>query len=97
MKFLTGFIVTAFVIVVFNAGCLSSRKTAYQPDKDLLQMIDRNFVAASNQYKVLAKNLPADKFPKTYFPTTGKYEFSNSGWWCSGFYPATLLCLYVAI
>ncbi len=94
MKFLTGFIVTAFFIIAFNAGCSSSRKAAYQPDRDLLQTIDRNFVAAANQYKLLAKNLPADKFPKTYFPTTGKYEFSNSGWWCSGFYPATLLYLY---
>ncbi|WP_460550931.1 glycoside hydrolase family 88 protein [Ferruginibacter profundus] len=68
----------------------------YHPraDKKLLQTIEQNFTDAAAQYKVLAKNLPADKFPKTYFPATGKYEFSNSGWWCSGFYPGTLLYLY---
>ncbi|MGG9963053.1 glycoside hydrolase family 88 protein [Ferruginibacter sp. SUN106] len=68
----------------------------YHPkaDKKLLKTIEQNFTDAAAQYKVLEKNLPADKFPKTYFPATGKYEFSNSGWWCSGFYPGTLLYLY---
>ena len=40
------------------------------------------------------KNLPADSFPKTFYPDQNKYGFSNSGWWCSGFYPGTLLYLY---
>lgn len=49
---------------------------------------------AASQYKLLAANRPAGKFPKTWFPATGKYEWSNSGWWCSGFYPGSLLYLY---
>lgn len=53
-----------------------------------------NFVKAASQYKLLAGNRPAGKFPKTWFPATGKYEWSNSGWWCSGFYPGSLLYLY---
>ncbi|MEO5889041.1 MAG: glycoside hydrolase family 88 protein [Ferruginibacter sp.] len=69
-------------------------KSHYQPDKKLLQTIKENIPYAVSQYKMLAKNLPGDQFPKTYFPATGKYEFSNSGWWCSGFYPGTLLYLY---
>lgn len=72
----------------------SAQKTTYKQDKQLLRLIEKNFKDAGNQYKVLAKNLPADKFPKTYFPVTGNYEFSSSGWWCSGFYPGTLLYLY---
>ena len=94
MKLLTGSVITAFIVIVLSVGCSTARKVAHQPDKNLLQTIDRNFVRASDQYKLLAKNLPPDKFPKTYFPTTGKYEFSNSGWWCSGFYSGTLLYLY---
>lgn len=66
----------------------------FKGDKKLLQTISSNFTDAAAQYKLLMKNLPAEKFPKTYFPTTGKYEWSNSGWWCSGFYPGTLLYLY---
>jgi hypothetical protein len=79
-----------FSVVMCNA------QNNYHPraDKALLKTIEQNFNDAAAQYKVLAKNLPADKFPKTFFPVSGKYEFSNSGWWCSGFYPGTLLYLY---
>ena len=85
-------------ILVFGlliaANAFAQGKTKFKLNKQLLKTIDNNFIDAASQYKVLAKNLPADKFPKTYFPTTDKYEFSNSGWWCSGFYPGTLLYLY---
>jgi unsaturated chondroitin disaccharide hydrolase len=85
-----------FVLICLAAAMqpCPAQKTVYKQDKQLLQIIEKNFKDAADQYKVLAKNLPADKFPKTYFPLTGKYEFSGSGWWCSGFYPGTLLYLY---
>ncbi|HYF31639.1 MAG TPA: glycoside hydrolase family 88 protein [Chitinophagaceae bacterium] len=86
--------IPALIATAVIIACSASRKTVYKTDKDLLQTIARNFDAGADQYKILAKNLPPDRFPKTYFPTTGKYEFSGSGWWCSGFYPATLLYLY---
>jgi hypothetical protein len=77
-----------------TSPAIAQGRKQFKLDKQLLKAIDNNFIDAANQYKVLMKNLPADKFPKTYFPETGKYEFSNSGWWCSGFYPGTLLFLY---
>jgi len=40
------------------------------------------------------KNLPPDRFPKTFDEKTGQLETSGSDWWCSGFYPGTLLLLY---
>jgi unsaturated chondroitin disaccharide hydrolase len=66
----------------------------YTPDKALLKTIQQNFTDAGAQYQVLMKNLPTDSFPKTFYPQTNKYGFSNSGWWCSGFYPGSLLYLY---
>lgn len=88
----------AWLICIFSCigmlSCHSQKKTAYRPAPDLLQTIEANFTDAAAQYKVLAKNLPATSFPKTFFPATGKYEFSHSGWWCSGFYPGSLLYLY---
>ena len=84
----------SLLLCAFFVLLMSSAQTKHQPDKSLLKTIDQNFVDAAAQYKVLMQNLPAEKFPKTYFPTTNKYEFSNSGWWCSGFYPGTLLYLY---
>ncbi len=81
----------AFVLAM---ACGTQKQTTATTDKALAQSFDKEFVDAGAQYKVLAKDLPADKFPKTYFPTTGKHEYSNSGWWCSGFYPGTLLYIY---
>jgi unsaturated chondroitin disaccharide hydrolase len=84
----------ASLSVVLCLACAAQKNSGYIQDKDLLQTIEKNLTDAAAQYKVLGKNLPADSFPKTYFPQTGKYEFSSSGWWCSGFYPGTLLYLY---
>lgn len=66
----------------------------YRADKKLQREFKNNFVTAVSQYKLLGANRPAGKFPKTWFPGTGKYEWSNSGWWCSGFYPGSLFYLY---
>jgi unsaturated chondroitin disaccharide hydrolase len=87
-------IISSFLILVCFSLTICIAQNKYKADKALLKIIDKNCTDAAAQYKVLAKNLPADKFPKTYFPATGKYEWSNSGWWCSGFYPGTLLYLY---
>lgn len=84
----------AVVAMMVSTACGTQKKAAVATDSALLQTIDKSFQLADAQYNVLMKNLPADKFPKTYFPTTGKYEFSGSGWWCSGFYPGTLLYIY---
>jgi unsaturated chondroitin disaccharide hydrolase len=80
-------------------GCMAialsiTAQVKFKADKQLLHTISQNFLDAAAQYKLLAKNLPAGKFPKTFFPDKNEYEFSNSDWWCSGFYPGTLLYLY---
>lgn len=72
----------------------SQQAKSFHADKKLLSAIDKNFKDAAAQYKLLTAKLPEQKFPKTYFPTKDQYEFSSSGWWCSGFYPGTLLYLY---
>lgn len=86
------------------AGCLAvitlllnvaiAQKTKFKPDKELLQTIRADYKDADAQYRFMMKELSPDQFPKTYYPATNKFEASNSGWWCSGFYPGTLLQLY---
>ena len=84
----------AFILfTVFVCGCTSQKKTASEK-QPLLQTIDRNFSDASGQYKLMMTKLPANRFPKTYYAQTDSLETSGSGWWCSGFYPGTLLYLY---
>ncbi|MES2277532.1 MAG: glycoside hydrolase family 88 protein [Bacteroidota bacterium] len=92
-KILLSFSVLVCVLMI-NVAAMAQRKNTFITDKKLLQTIDQNFIDAGKQYKVLSKRLAPADFPKTYQPTTGKPENSNSGWWCSGFYPGTLLMLY---
>ena len=81
-------------LFLLSVSCIAQQRAAFKPDKALLQTIQQNITDADAQYKVLMKNLPAGKFPKTYYPEKKEYGFSNSDWWCSGFYPGTLLYLY---
>ncbi len=85
---------TITICILLALFSCKSQKQINRANPELSAQLKKNLTDASAQYKILAKNLPAGKFPKTYFPKTGQYEFSNSGWWCSGFYPATLLYLY---
>ena len=86
-------LVSSFLFLFFAFGKAQS-KNIFHPDEKLITACNSNIADAVSQYKILEKNLPAKKFPKTYFPAKDKYEFSNSGWWCSGFYPGTLLFLF---
>ncbi|MFT3936447.1 MAG: glycoside hydrolase family 88 protein [Chitinophagaceae bacterium] len=83
-----------FLFLLLSCFSNAQQKFSYKADKELLKTIQQNISDADAQYKVLMKNLPSDSFPKTFYPDKNKYGFSNSGWWCSGFYPGTLLYLY---
>ncbi|QTE38083.1 glycoside hydrolase family 88 protein [Mucilaginibacter gossypii] len=72
----------------------SFSQNSFKPQKDVLATIKKNFADAGIQYKYMAKQFGPEQFPKTYHPTTDKFETSNSSWWCSGFYSGTLLNLY---
>ena len=80
-----------FILIFF--GCTSQKKTTDHREQ-LLQTIGKNFSDASAQYKIMMTKLPVNRFPKTYYAQNDSMETSNSEWWCSGFYPGTLLYLY---
>lgn len=90
----TSRLLAAGITVITLAGCAVSKQASFKKDPALLQTIEQEFKDGDAQYQVLMKELPEDKFPKTFFPKTGKHEFSGSGWWCSGFYPGTLFYLH---
>src|ERR1700733_14347997 len=81
-------------ILIINARAVAQIKNTFVADKNIINTIDQNLADADRQYKLLMDKLDAGTFPKTYHTATGKLETSNSGWWCSGFYPGTLLYLY---
>jgi hypothetical protein len=86
--------ILSVLLITSFAACVAHKKNSPATKPDLLQIVDQNFKDAASQYKVMMKNLPPDRFPKTYDPKTGKFESSGSDWWCSGFYPGTLFYLY---
>ncbi|MEQ8582391.1 MAG: glycoside hydrolase family 88 protein [Marinoscillum sp.] len=55
-------------------------------------LLDQNIRLAVTQYKGMQKQLGEGEFPRSY--ENGSFTTSNSEWWCSGFYPGTLLYLY---
>lgn len=61
---------------------------------DMAKLIEQQFAHAAAQYKILEKNVPDSMMPKTFNKITGKVEVSNTKWWCSGFFPASLLYIY---
>ncbi len=64
------------------------------PQPDTLEAkIDNTLQRAASQYTLLMENLPNGRYPKTYHATEDKLETSGSEWWCSGFYPGTLIYL----
>ena len=88
---------TKKMALIFIGLMLSMNLFAQAPQKStkpLLQVIDSALQKAVLQYKYLGSILPAASFPKSYSPLTKKSDNSNSSWWCSGFYPGSLVYLY---
>ncbi|MFC3336744.1 glycoside hydrolase family 88 protein [Flavobacterium palustre] len=56
------------------------------------KMIQDNFEFAAKQYQFLEKATPQDSMPKTF--DKNRNISSDVYWWCSGFYPGTLLYIY---
>jgi hypothetical protein len=81
-----------YAVLFFLAACSATKGIHTSPQ--LVTAINQNFTDAASQYKFLMKNLPADKFPRSYDAKADKLVTSGSEWWCSGFYPGTLLYLY---
>lgn len=70
-----------------------SQEINLKSKKSSIQFIDKNLTDAAKQYDFFEKQIPKTAFPKT-LDKSGKLVTSNSEWWCSGFYPGTLIYLY---
>ena len=82
----------AWCFLVMLASSCAAQKKAVTNNSSLQSTIQQNFKDGDAQYKVMMKELPAGRFPKTYEKDT--LRTSGSDWWCSGFYPGSLLYLY---
>jgi unsaturated chondroitin disaccharide hydrolase len=71
---------------------LTTTTFAQAKKQSMSTLIDEQMRFAKEQYKVLAKNVPIDRMPKAL--KEGKVETSDMRWWCSGFFPGSLLYIY---
>ncbi|WP_407479129.1 glycoside hydrolase family 88 protein [Elizabethkingia anophelis] len=79
--------IMAFAIMAFGLGA-QSRKA------QMGKLVTENFKFADQQFKYLMKGLPDDKVPQTYDAKSGKVVNYERTWWCTGFYPGSLLYVY---
>lgn len=92
-KHLLSFSLALYIAFLF-ISCLAQKKGKLAIKPELVKIFDNDIQEGAAQYKVMMKNLPPGRFPKTYHPDKNKFETSSSDWWCSGFYSGTLLYLY---
>lgn len=79
------FAVASGLLILISTGCFAQSKKSDN-------IFDQNFKDADDQYKVMMQQLPAGRFPKTFEKDT--LRTSDSEWWCSGFYPGSLLYIF---
>ncbi len=60
--------------------------------QSMAKLIDQQMKLANEQYKILAKNVPNDRMPK--YLKDNIVQTSDTKWWCSGFFPGSLIYLY---
>lgn len=84
------------LVLLLNLCALSSTFAQQKKlkDADLKKLVNKELKDGAAQYNYQKTLLKPEEFPKAYFPKNDSLATSDSGWWCSGFYPGSLLYLY---
>lgn len=87
---------TRLLIIIFLAffgfSAKAQKANSLTTKKELVSLIDQKLILAADQYKYFTTQVVDSLFPKT-LKKDGTLESSKSYWWCSGFFPGTLLYL----
>lgn len=86
------YLFVALITIGNITGCSAQNNVQQYFSKDAVQFADSNLYHAYRQYLFFSQQIPDSVFPRS-LDKEGKLVPSNSGWWCSGFYPGTLLLL----
>ncbi|MEI8059011.1 MAG: glucuronyl hydrolase, partial [Ferruginibacter sp.] len=62
--------------------------------QSMKNMINTNMEFAAKQYKILMQNTPDTLMPRSFDASKNQLVTSDTKWWCSGFYPGSLLYIY---
>ncbi|MNX48409.1 Unsaturated glucuronyl hydrolase [compost metagenome] len=83
-----------FSICLLASVAIAPAQQAADEKEAMKSLIDKQFKFAQKQYQLLAKNTPDNRMPKTFYAKSNRLETSDTQWWCSGFYPGSLLYIY---
>ncbi len=85
-----------YYILLWVLLILSDSLFAQRPEvkEEMKTLINQQLDFASQQYKMLSKNVPADRMARTFDYSTGEVKSTSTRSWTSGFYPGTLLYIY---
>ncbi|WP_439129794.1 glycoside hydrolase family 88 protein [Polaribacter sp.] len=82
---------TILLVSVFSCQQKTKNGSDKETDHSLLEKVDSTLQITAKQYSYLSEQVKLGEYPRTFENDT--LVTSNSGWWCSGFYPGTLLYL----
>mgnify|MGYP000299452999 CR=1 FL=1 len=57
-------------------------------------LITENYALAESQYTLMMKSVPSDRLPQSYDANKNQLISREITWWCTGFYPGSLLYIY---
>jgi hypothetical protein len=81
--------------LIFQSSVLQAQKiNCFKPKRKLVKIAEESLYSSAQQYHLLMQQLPADRFPVTYYADQKRLVTSGSEPWVSGFYPGSLLYLY---
>tara|TARA_R110002033_G_scaffold50359_3_gene97373 strand:+ start:22967 stop:24193 length:1227 start_codon:yes stop_codon:yes gene_type:complete len=87
------------LLISLFLSCKNETKTYNQNKLNqadvLLETIDSTLQSAVKQYSYLSEQVEPGEYPRSF--ENDSLITSGSGWWCSGFYPGTLLYLDEAV
>lgn len=84
--------IVVLLLAAITDSCSSKHLFSAKRKKTAIEWADSNLYHAYRQYLYFSRQIPDSVFPRS-LDKDGKLVPSNSGWWCSGFYPGTLLLL----
>jgi hypothetical protein len=91
MKFIKCKLIVFGIIVFFN---LPLKAQSLDRNQKMSALISQNFAFADSQYSFLMKQVLPDKMPQSFDAINNQLLSREITWWCSGFYPGSLLYIY---
>jgi hypothetical protein len=79
------------IAFTFNSFCYAQ---STDRNTKMSKLISENFALADSQYQIMMTKVPADQLPQTFDAKNNQLISHEITWWCTGFYPGTLLYIY---